>query len=115
MPLLTFPGTEIYNYAKAHGYFASDEDYWQKYGGSFQIDYDACTAEARGEAAGIANTLLRWKYHQQAADSLLARLRNQRDSFGDPLRALPQADMEHIRCFLDRCLTDLASTVLDAG
>jgi radical SAM superfamily enzyme YgiQ (UPF0313 family) len=115
MPLLTFPGTKIYDYAKGRGYFTSDDDYWQKYGGSFQIDYDACTAEAREEAVGIAVTLLRWKYHQLMADGLLARLRNLRDSCGDDLSTLPQTDMGHLQWFLDRCLAGLTSPSLDSG
>ena len=64
MPLLTFPGTGIYNYAKEHGYFTDDEDYWNKYGDNYRIQYTNYTHETVAQVANMANTMYHWKYHQ---------------------------------------------------
>lgn len=105
MPLLTFPGTEIYSYAKQHGYFASDVDYWNKYKGSHQIHYaNDYTKEAIGEVWDIAKTILLWKYNQSVADNLLKNLRHRRSSYLGSRCYLPMKDREHLRKFLDRCL-----------
>jgi radical SAM superfamily enzyme YgiQ (UPF0313 family) len=105
MPLLTFPGTGIYGYAKQQGYFAGDADYWNKYKGSHQIHYaNDYTKEAVGEVWDIANTIFRWKYHQSMADNLLESLRYRRSSYSGSRGRLTIPDREHLRMFLDRCL-----------
>jgi hypothetical protein len=102
MPLLTLPGTEIYRYAKQHGYFANDEDYWHKYAGSYRVPYnmDQYTNEDIGQAVDIVKTIYHWKYHQTTADNLLHSLRSLRSSYCESHR-------ENLRGFLDRCLSDL--------
>lgn len=102
MPLLTLPGTEIYRYAKQHRYFASDEDYWHKYAGSYRVPYnmDQYTNEDIGQAVDMVKTIYHWKYHQTTADNLLRSLRSLRSSYCESHR-------ENLRGFLDRCLNDL--------
>jgi anaerobic magnesium-protoporphyrin IX monomethyl ester cyclase len=109
MPLLTFPGTQIYRYAREHGYFTSDEDYWHKYSGDFRIQYDAnkYTNEAVGEVVDIANTISRWKYHQSMADGLLKSLRRRRSSYRGFPGILNAQDQKLLCRFLDRSLTEL--------
>ncbi|MFC1965980.1 B12-binding domain-containing radical SAM protein [Chloroflexota bacterium] len=77
MPVLTFPGTGIYQYAKEHGYFTDDEDYWSKYGGDFRIRY----IDYWDEAIGIAYAMYRWKYHQSMADHLVKSLLRQKSPY----------------------------------
>ena len=100
MPLLTFPGTEIYQYAKQHGYFTSDEDYWHKYISDYRIPYNMnqYTNEDVNEVVGIVKTIYQWKYHQTMADNLLDSLRNLRSSY---------PNKGNLRGFLDRCLNEL--------
>ncbi len=74
MPLLTFPGSGIYDYAKEHGYFTDDEDYWNKYGHSFRIGYTDYTDEEVLQIVNMGNLMHRWKYHQSEADNLLKSL-----------------------------------------
>ena len=108
MPLLTFPGTDIYSYAKQHSYFASDVDYWNRYKGSHRIHYaDDYTKEAIGEVWEIATTILRWKYNQTMADNLLKSLRYRRLSHLGSRRRLPTKDREYLQKFLNRCLSML--------
>jgi hypothetical protein len=83
LPLLTFPGTGIYDYAKEHRYFADDEEYWDKYGGDFRVRYTDYSDEAANAVISIANTMYRWKYHQSMADDLLKSLQRQSSSFFD--------------------------------
>jgi len=114
MPLLTFPGTEIYSYAKQHGYFTGDADYWYKHRGNYQIRYAGdYTTEAIGEVVDIANTIFRWKYHQSMAENLLKSLRYRRSSYFGSRGCLPIKDREHLRKFLDRCLDMLVGQQLD--
>jgi len=116
MPLLTFPGTEIYSYAKQHGYFASDAEYWNKYKGSYQVHYaNDYTKEAIGEVWDIANIILRWKYNQSMADNLLKSLRYRRSSYLGSRRNLPMKDREHLRKFLGRCLDMLVEQQSERG
>ena len=77
MPLLTFPGTGIYEYAKEQGYFTDEEDYWNKYGGSYRIDY----IDYSDEVVNIANTFFHWKYHQSMSDYHLNRLQQRRSTY----------------------------------
>lgn len=74
MPLLTFPGTGIYEYAKEHGYFADDEDYWNKYGCNSCIRYIGYG----DEPIAIAYNMFMWKYHQSMADKLMKNLLKQK-------------------------------------
>jgi radical SAM superfamily enzyme YgiQ (UPF0313 family) len=116
MPLLTFPGTEIYSYAKQHGYFVSDVDYWNKYKGSHQIHYaNDYTKEAIGEVWDIAKTILLWKYNQSMADNLLKSLRYRRSSYLGSRCYLPMKDREHLRKFLGRCLDMLVEQQSERG
>lgn len=109
MPLLTFPGTDIYNYAQEHGYFTNDEDYLRRYGDNYQIHYNAnsYTNDAVGQAVDIAATISRWKYHQSMANLLLDDIRSLRLSSRVTERALPYSDQQQLREFLNRCLCDL--------
>jgi radical SAM superfamily enzyme YgiQ (UPF0313 family) len=105
MPLLTFPGTEIYDYAKQRGYFTSDADYWDKYKNCYQIHYaNDYTKEAIGEVVDIAKTILRWKYHQSMADNLLKSLRHRKSSYFSSPSCLSISDQKRLRKFLARCL-----------
>jgi len=116
MPLLTFPGTDIYSYAKQHRYFASDEEYWNRYKGSHRIHYaNDYTKEAIGEVWEIANTIIRWKYNQSMADNLLKSLRYRRLSYLDSQCRLPTKDREHLGKFLDRCLNMLVKQQSERG
>ncbi len=132
MPLLTFPGTGIYNYAKKHGYFTDDEDYWNKYRGNYRIQYTDYTPGAVGQVVDIANTMYHWKYHQSVADNLLKNLQRLplhysikrflkshpritkifSSLLGPPrLNAINQMekfpDQECVNKFVKRCLTEL--------
>lgn len=100
MPLLTFPGTEIYQYAKQCKYFTSDEDYWQKYNGDYRIPYNGnkYSNEDVNEVVGLVKTIYQWKYHQTMATNLLDSLHNLRPSY--PIKG-------NLRRFLDRCLNEL--------
>lgn len=118
MHLLTFPGAEIYNYAKKYGHFTSDEDYWGKYGSTYQIQFNVndYTNDAIGQVVDIATTISRWKYHQSMADNLLESLQRLRSSYYEFEEVLPHSDQEHLRKFLDRCLTELVvSARMDRG
>ncbi len=77
MSLLTFPGTEIYKYAKEHGYFADDEDYWKKYGNTFRINYTKYTEITVEQLTIMANSMYYWKYHQSMANKLLETVKVQ--------------------------------------
>ena len=77
MPLLTFPGTGIYSYAKECGYFTNDEDYWDKYGDNFRIQYTDYTHNAVNQVVSISNKMYRWRYYQSMADNLLKMLQPQ--------------------------------------
>lgn len=81
MPLLTFPGTGIYDYARKKGYFANVEDYWDKYGDSYRIQYTNYTHETVGQIVNIANAMYRWKYHQSMAENFLKRLQKQKSPY----------------------------------
>lgn len=107
MPLLTFPGTEMYNYAKEHGYFADDEDYWHKYGGKYQIQYNHHTNETAGQLVDIAKAMSCWAYHQSMTDNLLESLRHQRSSHYGCGSASPRTDQDDLCRFLDRCVNEL--------
>jgi tRNA(Ile)-lysidine synthase TilS/MesJ len=108
MPLSTFPGTEIYRYAKQHGYFTNDEDYWSKYGGIYRVSFNMneYTNEAIDEVVDIVKTIYQWKYHQTMADYLLDSLLDLRSSYRE-YQTLPRSDKENLRRFLERCLNDL--------
>ena len=62
MPLLTFPGAPIYEYAKKRGFFNNDEDYWNKYGGNFRINYSAYPEEIVRMLMDVGNALNKWNY-----------------------------------------------------
>jgi radical SAM superfamily enzyme YgiQ (UPF0313 family) len=81
MPLLTFPGTGIYEYAREHGYFTDDNDYWDKYGGDFRIQYTDYSHEAVRQILSIANTIYHWEYHQNMADHLLKGLERRKSRY----------------------------------
>ena len=137
MPLLTFPGTGIYEYAKEHGYFTDDEDYWDRYGDNYRIQYTDYTQEVVNQVVDIANIMYRWKYHQSMADNLLESLQRRksldavlRHSVKHFLKLHPRItkmlspllgprrlnvinqmkdvpDQEHVYKFVERCLTEL--------
>jgi len=70
MPLLTFPGTGLFHYARELGFFDSDEDYLEKYGHDFFIPYTGYSREAVTQAVGVANNLYQLKYHKSMARRL---------------------------------------------
>ncbi len=77
MPLLTFPGTGIYKYAMEQGYFTDEEDYWEKYGNTFRINYTKHTEIGVQQAIIMANAMYHWKYHQSMANKLLETVKLQ--------------------------------------
>lgn len=81
MPLLTFPGTGIYDYAKQKGYFTDEYDYWEKYGSSYLIEYTNYSNEAVGEAVSMANSIYRWKYYQSMADYHIKGLQKRKSRY----------------------------------
>jgi radical SAM superfamily enzyme YgiQ (UPF0313 family) len=111
MPLLTFPGTPIYEYASESGYFTSDEDYWAKYGGSHLVNYSRgkYTNEAIGQAVTIAILVSRWKYHQAQADTLLNELKTLQSSYCGSDKDRSPVDQQDVAWFLNRCLGELIS------
>lgn len=64
MPLLTFPGTEIYQYALKNGYIKDEDDYYNKFfKNNGIINYTKYSTETIKRAVDVGNILYRSRYH----------------------------------------------------
>jgi len=107
MPLLTFPGTQIYKYARESGFFFSDEEYLKKYGRDFQIIYNDYAKETIGQMIDIARILLSWKFHQSMSDKLIKDLEKMKFTNLETKNHLSTNDLNHLNYLIDRCLKEL--------
>lgn len=73
-PLLTFPGTRIYQWAIQNGYIKDDEDYYNQYFTHGWINYTRYPREVVQKACEIGNLLTSWIYHRSAAKHIEDRI-----------------------------------------
>ena len=69
-PLTTFPGSPIYHWAKEHGYFKDDEDYYNQFFEHRWLNYTDYPRDVVQQALNVANMLNTWNYHHSKALSL---------------------------------------------
>lgn len=79
MPLITYPGTPIYQYALDKGYIKDDNDYYNKYFSGERINYTEHSEDAIQQALDIANDLNKWHYYYTMANHLENKLAISKD------------------------------------
>ena len=91
MPLLTFPGTDIYRHALENGYIKDEDDYYEQFFGNRLINYTKYSSKTIQSAVDIGNIMYRWSYHHNMAKNLEGLLKTHLGSLfnSDRNRAWP--------------------------
>ncbi len=69
-PLTTFPGAPIYDWAREHGYFKDDNDYYNKFFRHRWLNFTDYPRDVVQTALNVGNILNTWNFHHHKALSL---------------------------------------------